>query len=347
MGETVNIAKMADIVADDIFSMFGWDMSDFTNQNWDCVMPEKHGKVLDENSKGKEKKERKSEKKTHPSDLVLSIEDPYRERRCFFNVDLKSYGEKSISKTAVSSAIRSLAKSVQCANQCKEWRDLFAKQVDPHVVHGLLFIYNHDSEYDKNFDKTLAALNTSFDELALDQKVYVMGPKRIAYLYSVAQDIKNTMFDAGLNKESAYYFLIPDSYLHRPRSQRREAASIEHLLAPWLIVQWEIVQGKKVKYLTNIYYYEDGSAPDEFVYLLDFCFRNNIVLDNSEIFVKPIFPHKDAAAHFTSAQAIYAKEFYSDKGFENRINRIKYKSVSITKYRFSELELSRKKKDNE
>jgi hypothetical protein len=78
MAETTNIAKMAEILSQDLFGDFLWQHTGPTNTNWPCEEQELH------------------KAKTHPSDVVFYYDNPYRLSRTYVNCDLKSYARGSI-----------------------------------------------------------------------------------------------------------------------------------------------------------------------------------------------------------------------------------------------------------
>jgi hypothetical protein len=53
VAETANLAKMAEFLANKVFSVFGWKTTGSTNQNWPCERQVEHKRL------------------THPSDVVF------------------------------------------------------------------------------------------------------------------------------------------------------------------------------------------------------------------------------------------------------------------------------------
>ena len=139
MAETANIAKIAQIVSDEIFSVFGWKRRPHKDQNWECVVPS-HRKA------------------THPSDVVFSYDSPLENGRVYLTVDVKSYQRSVITKNKVEEALLSLSMSAECANQSEEWQDLYVDPTTNARVHGMLFVFNHDGNYDKDFTKLLSTI---------------------------------------------------------------------------------------------------------------------------------------------------------------------------------------------
>src|SRR6478609_9122698 len=125
MSETENIARMASKVSDELFGVFGWRKTGPVNENWSCVA-ESHGTT------------------THPSDVVLSYDDPYRDLTIFWTIDLKSYAAGTITKGKVRTACASLVKSVECANVSQDWQSKYVDVDGNWRCDGLLFVYNHD-----------------------------------------------------------------------------------------------------------------------------------------------------------------------------------------------------------
>ncbi|RYZ80706.1 MAG: hypothetical protein EOP04_25375, partial [Proteobacteria bacterium] len=167
MAETANIAKMAEKLSDEIFGEFLWTKVGPTNQNWPCEDPSRH-KV-----------------KTHPSDVVFFYDEPYSVSRTYINCDLKSYAANSISPINVRGAVESLAKQIACAETSDEWRRLYVHENVTSEVAGLLFVYNHDGGYDKDFQAKLETVKSEKLDLPKGTKLVVMGPADIFWLDNV------------------------------------------------------------------------------------------------------------------------------------------------------------------
>jgi hypothetical protein len=137
MAETDNIAKLAEYVATSVFSRFLWQSTGARNQNWPCELSA-------------------HKRKTHPSDIVFFYDEPYTLSRTYVNCDLKSYASGTITAGNVLAALDSLALSLSCAEISSSWRDMYAHEGYSPAMVGMLFIYNHDGEYDSSFDHILA-----------------------------------------------------------------------------------------------------------------------------------------------------------------------------------------------
>ncbi len=162
MAETSPTAKMAAKLSDEVFAEFFWEKVGPIDQNWPCEDHEHHG--VD----------------THPADVVFYYDEPYSLKRTFVHCDLKSYGKTTITATAVHGAIESLAKQVACAEKSEKWRDLYMHgNVTPEVC-GLLFVYNHDGGYEKDFSSHLGTTKDARLPLPKGSRLFVLGPEEIA-----------------------------------------------------------------------------------------------------------------------------------------------------------------------
>ncbi|MGB0289393.1 hypothetical protein [Aequoribacter sp.] len=142
MSETGNIEALAKLVSQDIFKWFKWDTCGLKDTDWRCVTTS-------------------HKKRTHPADVVFYYDDPYSGKVIYLNTDLKSYKKGSITATSISKALSSLSISVECANVSEDWQDKYlVNDIGFDSVIGMLFIYNHDDEFDKDLP-VLAILLTA------------------------------------------------------------------------------------------------------------------------------------------------------------------------------------------
>ncbi len=139
MAENGPREEIAKVVSSDLLSIFKWEQYGPYDQDFPCRKQDKH---LD-----KEKKQ----KHTHPVDVVFGYKDPYSNKNVLFNTDLKSYGKGSISPTKIEEALTSLAKTIDCAENSSHWQAKYLIPAGDFEVRGLLFVYNHDNQYQKGF----------------------------------------------------------------------------------------------------------------------------------------------------------------------------------------------------
>lgn len=321
-GETTNIAEFARIVSDRIFSKFGWKVSGTENENFPCEKIEDH--------------QRKSRSKTHPCDIVFYYDDPYEEKRQYFLTDLKSYGRDSITKTNLRAALRELARSVDCANSSAEWRKKYVNQdVGDWQVHGLLFIFNHDNEFQHNFETFF--LDESPEDIALpkNSRLFVFGPDRIHYLQNVLADISKCRGDQILPL-GKYDFLYPHRIRRFSKEMHSEIARVELLLGPWQILPFNFKDADGNHKLGILIYYQGmGKDPAEFEYIFDFCFRNQLVKDGHIIEIRVLNPDSSVLQVLAIAKENFSKTFYSSPDMAKRMAQFRVHIIVETEIRFS------------
>ncbi|MGK5083084.1 hypothetical protein WDW37_07235 [Bdellovibrionota bacterium FG-1] len=286
MAETENISKIAKKVSDELFSAFGWERVGPINQNWTCAQPEEH----------------QTGANTHPSDVVFHYDDPYKKGSVYVSVDLKSYAAASITTASVAGAIASLGKATTCANLSDKFTSLYVRNSETAhwEVVGLLFVYNHDGEFEKSFSalsQQIAEVNYAIPQ---DRRMFLMGPDKISYLYNVALDL---IYLKGRGQiEGEYKFYFPDLINLKAKNDREaDAATLEWLTGPWQIIK----SGKN----TLVYFDHGSPTVDDFKYLLDFLFRYQLVEQKNKIQVRMVrssSDQSDSAAIFDKAKGEYA-----------------------------------------
>jgi hypothetical protein len=320
-GESENISKMAEILTKEMFNEFFWEQSGPININWKCIN-ENH------------------EKKTHPSDIVFSYQEPYLNSRTYLNCDLKSYSKKSINKISIKTAIENLSMAVSCAENSEDWqRKYIVNNNDNFNVHGLLFIYNHDGEYDNDFQVILEAATQSDIQLPLNRRIYILNPRDICYLYTVVNDLKRLRGDGFLPQIRDYQYYYPDLINKKVVStQVRLAATIEMLLGSFLVLRYRIPK-KNNAFGLLVYYKKEGKSIDEFIYIIDYLFYYQQLQNNEKIDICLTNPSKDAPAIFSAAKKEYLVKSNEADGLEERLNTINYRSVNNIIKSFSEIEI--------
>ncbi|MCE9609545.1 MAG: hypothetical protein K8R23_04980 [Chthoniobacter sp.] len=308
---------MAKKVSDDIFEVFGWKRHLHKDLNFACCITE-------------------HKKKTHPADVVFSYQSPVEANRIFINTDLKSYAATTIKSTEVRDAINSLNLSVACANRSAEWRERYVGDVTNYDVHGLLFVYNHDAGFDKNWQKLLADAKITGSKINARNRLYVLGPTDILYLVSVADDIRRQRGSEVLPKAAECNFFYPDMINTRVNHSLNKAATLEILTAPWQVLRYE--KGGKDQNVSGsyVYYRGLGETPDEFKFLIDYLFRFQLVGDDKQISIRMPFAVGDASARFESAKDEYWKAHHSLPEFNKRMERIKFETVARVRDQFDE-----------
>lgn len=290
MAETTNTAKLADIVSIEIFRWLKWGVSPVKDVNWSCEQSEKH-----------------NGKKSHPSDVVFYYEHPYSGKTIYINTDLKSYKSASISVNGVRNDIRSLAMAIDCALVSEDWQSKYSYNNDISEVFGLLFLFNYDNSYKKDFLEILNKI--SLDSLGIErtQRVAVFGPETINYLINVVEDLRKVVQNKKQFDESAYDFYYPNMVQNKKHTLDFYAATIEAILSPYMIVKFKDNHDKDY----TIYYKEKGDTVEEFIYLIDTLSTYQILTPNNNVdlvFYEPEGSTK-AMINFDHAKISYAQSW--------------------------------------
>jgi hypothetical protein len=322
MAETTNIAKMAEKLSKELFAEFLWQRMDPTNINWPCEDVAKH------------------KAKTHPSDVVFYYEEPYSQARTYVNCDLKSYAKGTINGSNIRSSIESLARAVSCAEKSNEWRDKYLHEhVTPEIC-GLLFVYNHDGEYDKDFNTLLGQFKNDKLDIPTKSKIVVLGPQDIFWLNNVRHEIILMRGGNGElpDREHCRYF-----YPHLVRRKNiqldnAKASTLEMLTAPWIILSYVDPKKQNRKGFV-VFYRRDGSSTEEFLYLIDYLMHYQVIVKDTDIYIKTLNAHSNAAAFFAKAKDRYVDECEGGKDIKDHLDSIKFSQINDVRTKFSDLEI--------
>lgn len=324
MAETINIAKMAEKLSKGIFQEFLWGRMEHTNLNWPCENRGKH------------------EVKTHPSDVVFWYDEPYSQSRTYLNCDLKSYAQGSITVGAIREAIESLAKTLSCAEISQEFSDKF---VHPNVspnIHGMLFVYNHDGEYDKDFSKILDKVSSDGLDIPKGSKIVVFGPEEIFWLNNVHHEIIHLRGGTGMLPERDHCkFFYP--HLVRKKNVQLEhakAATLEMLTAPWIVLSY-VNPKKSNKKGFVVFMRKRGHTVDEFLYLIEYLMHYQIITGEAEVTIRLLDPHPNSSANFAKAKDQYISDYQGGEEIKQILDGIDLGKLEHVRTSFCELELSR------
>lgn len=324
MGESKNIGEIAERISEDIFRAFHWEIHGQKDENFECHNPDHQSKS------GKEKK-------THPGDVVFHYLDPYVNKRIHLHTDLKSYGKNTINSSNVRTALQSLAMTIECASTSESWRNKFlASETETEELRGLLFVANHDNDYQGFFDELLGKVNTAGLPIAKGQYIHVLGPKQINALYTVANDISRLMTNNTLNRN--YKFFYPDVMLWKRMlvDDSRTPATIELLTAPYFILKHdEIRHPDNPAEVTHkkgsiVYYSRSGETVEEFIYLIDALLRYQLVTSEESVRIRVFNQSRSDAMknNFLKAKQRYCSEWGFHKQRADEIESIKIDSVN-------------------
>lgn len=315
MGETQNISRMAELISGEIFSELFWMTKGPTNINWDCI--------IEEHKKNK-----------HPTDVVFEYKNPYKNAFSYVLCDLKSYAKGSIDASNIAAAISSLNLTLECARESREWQDLYIQSGLNHTINGMLFIYNHDGEYDKNFS-TLLKNAFSRVKISRGNKIYILSPIDICYLKTITNHIKTLRGDSIISSKSNCSFFYPSLSKERPaHAKLQRPCSLELIKSNVQILQ------QTVDALNNffLFYRGYGDTREEFMYLFDYLCYYQIVENATSIEICAPYASPAAAAIFSSAKTDYIANREEDR-FSDRINSIKFRPISNIVTQFSEIEI--------
>lgn len=320
MGETETIAKMANLLSDDILSVFKWTKSGPLNQNWECI-----------NSSGHNERQR------HPSDVVFYYDEPYTSSRTYINIDLKSYAKGSISTSQINGAIHNLTQSVECANGSADWQELYIHEGKSFQVHGLLFIFNHDGAYDSDFHNLLTKCEVNTDNLPSQSAVGVWGPEKVCYLNTIANDILLSLAKLKCDK---YEFFYPDlTRRAKVIGEWKAAASFEMLSSPFIVVKYKENLNEH-EFGIYLYYARKGESREEFMYVIEYLFNYQVFQNASKIEIKLPSASPNAISQFEKAKEQYLEECGEDsKDLADRLSIISASTVKQVVPQFSEVEI--------
>lgn len=321
MGETISKAKMAEKLSLELFNDFHWERVGEANANWTCV---------DENHT----------EKTHPSDVVFFYDNPYSLSRTYVTCDLKSYAAASIQRSAIAKAAASLARSLACAEKSSDWQARYLHQdVTPEIC-ALLFIYNHDGEYDTNFHHLISAIEYQKLDIPPRSRMFVLGPKDIFWLNNVRYDIVYMRGDNRLPPKNMCAFHYPQMALRKNvQPQKAKAATLEMLTGPWIIMEYQPLSGLRRRGFL-IYYRLRGERIEEFLYLIDYLLHYQILGDDTEVHIKTVDPDPGSHSRFARAIDQYVDEHDAGEDLKTMLDAITFSEISNLRVKFSEQQIA-------
>jgi hypothetical protein len=365
VGETSNISKIAEILATELFSRFLWNDTGGWNQSWKCVKEDhvvekrirkkksdagnpgstansEEGGSASEGSQTAEHTLEKIKVLNHPSDVVFYYDEPYSVHRTYVNTDLKSYKKGSITSTAIGGAVQSLALTLECAELSEEWKEKFVHEEKSYRIVGLLFIYNHDGEYDSGFDDLLAKVNQEKLKMPRNSRIFVLGPRDIRWLDNVQLDILMLYGNHVLPHMDRCSFYYPDLVRRKKIQVGARAAILEMLTGPWIILSYPANGGNPPGYV--VYFRGLGKYAEEFLYLLDHLMHYQMVKQGTAISIRTFDADENAPAHFKRAVDEYI-ENYDGQGsaFATLLRKISFDLMPQIKSQFSQVSIGMKR----
>lgn len=324
---------MAEIVSNEIFNFFKWGRVDLYNINFQCKKPTEHSS---------------KDTYTHPVDVVYHYLDPYTGKRVIFNTDLKSYAAGTITTHKVRNALKSLAKTIECAKLSSEWKERYAQFPEAPDIRALLFVYNHTGSFDKEFystffhkkaDEKKQIIDPASIPLKKGHLLHIIEPLRISYLFTVINDLKSLISDRKFPfiDESKHWFYYPELHLHKTHFDKYlRAASIEMLCSDFLIIGHDEVVNNRNEVSEKsgfiVYYNGRGESREEFIYLLDTLSKNQLLDSSATIKIRCTHhdKHPDITTSFKNAITDYSAAWGFDEYKKNRLSEIEKNFYTIS-----------------
>jgi len=317
VAETINTSELAEKISKDIFKHFLWQTHPKHDDNFHCHN-EKH---LGDGDKPK---------KSHPGDVVFSYDDPYLGKKVYLHTDLKSYGKASITPHKLRKAFHSLCLAVECAKESIDWRMKYSvDESEAHEVRGMLFVYNHDNNYEMAFSDAIDKVDVNNLPVGPNSTLHFLGPDDIQRLYSIGNDIIRLKQDDELPSEYTFYY--PDKVMyHRHGDIWGQSATIESLTDPYFIIRHKRLKDSNLSKGYLIYYNRPGDNVDEFVYFLDTLSRYQMLDSDQKIRIRVTSPaaSNDLKSIFQTAKNKYSKAWGFDPSREKLLNSIQIDRIT-------------------
>lgn len=300
MAETVNIGIMAELISKEIFSLLGWSVSGPMNENSECV-DESHCR------------------NTHPADIVFSYPEPYEDKVTHVLCDLKSYAKGSITSTSLKNAITNLNQSLACARKNIDWKDKYVFTEKNINIKAMLFIYNHDNEYDSEFQSVFlkATENINIDPGNI---ISVIGPRKISYLSNICSNIVNMRGKKILPDEGGGFF-YPEQPIrkiyHDPASL---PLTLEQISGSFHIFRYFEDNEKNIVNGLDVYVEEKESEFKNFQYIFDYLRKNNCIQSAKKIRIFVPFSGPSTRTNFEKALRLYEETV--DQDFAEKLKPI-------------------------
>ncbi|WP_279488766.1 hypothetical protein [Aeromonas veronii] len=324
MAETKNIDEIAGIVSSRVFYELKWEFNKKTDLNWQCCM---RSHLSDSQAKAIEPN------KTHPTDVVFSYTDPYTNIVQYIQTDLKSYSKVTIEKKhskGILEAVESLGQQVECAKLSNEWQKMYLKNKSSNFnVHGMLFIYNHDNEYDSELFERIPNVEKARFPLPDTSLIAIFSPRLIRFLLDVTENIearRNIDGRATQQKELLWQkipdytlcsFFYPDKHNKFVARDKNLPASLEMITSGMLFYSYEhnflradTEDGERItKRILNIYWQEDINTEEHFIFLLEYIFNYQLLHQFDRIYI--ITPFSSASGDYLEEAIKSYAQLYS------------------------------------
>ncbi|MDL2280115.1 hypothetical protein LJC15_05610 [Desulfovibrio sp. OttesenSCG-928-G11] len=294
MGETSKTAQMAEFVSAEIFKYLGWERVGGTDVNWECVN-DVHNRA------------------THPADAVYQYLEPYQNKMTYVLCDFKSYAKSSITKSSIEEALKNLNDSLTCAKVSPDWSEKYRFTEKPSDVKAMLFIYNHDGEFQRDFSELLLSATK---KLSIDPGniIYVMDPSKILYFLNIALNMKLLRGEEepklpSIDKCGYFYPEMTNMNLFHDTS--RLPLTIETMGGSTHILRYGNEDGGDIVGL-DVYTPIAGDNAGYFLYLLDYLRKYNCLQENKKVRIFMPFSCESASINLDRAKKIFTENVDKD-----------------------------------
>lgn len=257
----------------------------------------------------------------------------------------------------VEKTLKSLGQTIACAKRSQEWKGKYIIDDESYDIRGLLFVYNHDNQSNKDFydfffppkpikGKRAAAIKIDKLGIERDIQIHIIEPKAINYMITINADIEHLISNKKFPSEyNEYGFYYPQLTLHKSsQNHLNKPATIELITSPYLIIKHKKTktydrEGKEqVHYCEGylIYYNREGNEDMEFLYLLDALSNFQIFDGRNLIRIRVTSENRNPSLKSTFIRALknYANawglEYDESKDIMNQFN-IQIESVNTVK----------------
>ncbi|MEC7125148.1 MAG: hypothetical protein VXW16_04695 [Bacteroidota bacterium] len=393
MAETSNISRVANLVSEKIFKFFRWEQLRPNDENFTCCLQSEHfiprkkrakksdAAAIDTGDESDHTEDDVADlevdsvvespadiavvkKLTHPTDVCFKYYDPYLGKYVYLLTDLKSYAAGSIDTGVVRKALTSLVKSVGCARVSEQWQQRYDVK-GKFEIHGLLFVYNHDNSFSKDFynyfslwdsqhTKSAKPIHTSSLKIKKSEKMLIADPSFIQKMLTIVNDIEhlraNHKFPMGMKSYRFFYPQKQKARVNLDANEELTPATFEMMVSAYFIVEHDAVKqicedsgiAKEVKGTGYVVYYKEaGKTAQEFVYLLDALSSYNLLRQDYHIMVRCVSDEKDGSlmSNFKAAKDLYIKTWDLNSTSQEILNSIDFSRVPSVVMDFCSVDL--------
>ena len=201
----------------------------------------------------------------------------------------------------------------------------------------MLFVYNHDGEYNSSFDELLADFNLSNLDIPRNSKIIVLGPRDIAWLDNVSDQIARMRGDGLLGTAEQTRFFYPPLVLAKNVQPSARAATIEMLTGPWIVLKHRLKDSANDSVV--VFYRGKGERREEFSLLIDYLMFHGLVDEGVDVLVLSLEPHVEAKALFAKAIDDYIHRYGGGDEMGAMLKAIRFQSITQVRRSFSTTEI--------